>query len=242
MLFNSPVSIEKVNQIISTLNLDSDCTVIDLGCGEGEFLTRIHTSSTADCLGIDIDSSSIEIAVKKSNPYKQSGKLNFLLGDVQESKTNKTNYDLALCIGSTHAFGVGDSAYPNALKHMKDFVKPNGLILVGEGYWKRKPDQEYLDFIGEPAGVYNSHEQNIQQAESLGLVPLYATLSNQDEWDHFEWCFRSKAERKVIAEPNNLAAKEKLQHIRKWNEYYRKFGRTTMGFGFYLFLKPESID
>ncbi len=144
-----------------------------------------------------------------------------------------------MCIGSTHAFGQGEAAYQNALKQMNDIVKPNGLILVGEGYWKKKPDQEYLDFIGEPVGIYNNHEQNIQQAESLDLIPMYAVTSNQDEWDHFEWCFRKKAERQVIAEPDNESAQKNLKKVREWNQYYRKYGRTTMGFGFYLYLKPE---
>ena len=122
---------------------------------------------------------------------------------------------------------------------MSDLIEPYGLILVGEGYWKKKPKQEYLDFIGCPVGTSNSHEQNIQHAESLGFVPLYVAISNQDEWDHFEWCFRIEAERWVLAEPDNEIVKEKLKRVRKWNQYYRKFGRTTMGFGFYLYMKHE---
>ena len=86
-------------------------------------------------------------------------------------------------------------------------------------------------------GENKSHEQNILYAESLGFIPLYAAISNQDEWDHFEWCYRMKAERQVIAEPDNKVAKEKLRRVCKWNQYYRIFGRTTMGFGFYLYMK-----
>ncbi len=89
MLFNSPISIEKVNQIIGNLKIDADSKVIDFGCGEGEFLTRIHDASTADCLGIDLDSSCIELAVKKLKPCIQSGKIKFVHGDVQELKLKK---------------------------------------------------------------------------------------------------------------------------------------------------------
>jgi cyclopropane fatty-acyl-phospholipid synthase-like methyltransferase len=238
MLFNSPVSEEKANLLINILNVKSTGKVIDIGCGDGEFLVRIQKSSGAECLGLDIDSSCINIAEQKVLQYNLGEKLCFQLADIQDVKIEKNSYQLAICIGSTHAFGQGEIAYTNSLKQMRELVKPNGLILIGEGYWKQKPDQEYLDFIGEPVGVYNSHEQNIQLAESLGLIPLYVTNSNQDEWDHFEWCFKIKAERRVIAEPDNEEAKKKLQAVRQWNNYYRKFGRTTMGFGFYLFMKP----
>lgn len=239
MLFNSPISTQKAEQLITTLNLKPCHKVVDLGCGEGEFLSRIQQYSKADCLGIDSDSSCIEFANQKFQQHTLGKKLQFQLADVRKTPIKKNNFDLAVCIGSTHAFGTGKMAYPNALKSMMDIVNPNGLILVGEGYWKKKPDPEYLEFIGDPVGIYNNHEHNIQQAESLGLVPMYVTTSNQDEWNHFEWCFRMKAERLVIADPENESFQEKLKKVREWNQYYRKFGRTTMGFGFYLYLKPD---
>ncbi len=239
MLFNCPLSTNKAAQIINALNLKPTYKVVDLGCGNGEFLSRIQKNSNADCLGIDIDSSSIALAELKVPQHDLARKLRFLIADIRETQLKENSFELAVCIGSTHAFGDGEAAYPNALKQMNELVKPKGLILIGEGYWKRSPEQEYLDFLGNPAGIYNSHEQNIQQAESLGLIPMYVATSNQDEWDHFEWSFRMKAEQQVIAEPDNQTAQKKLKRIRKWNQYYRKFGRTTMGFGFYLYLKLE---
>ena len=239
VIFNSPLSTTKADHIITALNLKSDHKVVDIGCGEGEFLTRIQQQSDADCLGVDVDSSCIESATKKAQQHDISNKLEFLLADVGDAKLKKDSFDLAVCIGSTHAFGEGEAAYENALKQMSDLLKPNGLILIGEGYWKQNPEQAYLDFLGDPAGIYNSHEQNIQQAESLGFIPMYAATSNQDEWDHFEWCFRMKAEQGLIAAPGNEAAQEKVKRVREWNRYYRKFGRDTMGFGFYLYLKSS---
>jgi cyclopropane fatty-acyl-phospholipid synthase-like methyltransferase len=238
-MFNNPISQQKADRIINILMMNSTSKVIDIGCGEGEFLKQIHEKSKADCLGVDIDSTCIELANQKIDQLDSGKKLRFLLSDIKSMQIDRNSYDLAVCIGSSHAFGEGKSAYPNTLKQLSDLLKPNGLVLLGEGYWKQKPDQEYLDFIGEPSGIYNNHEQNIEQANSMGLIPLYTTVSNQDEWDHFEWSFLMNAELKAIAEPENKEAQAKVKNIRKWNQYYRKFGRYTMGFGFYLFLKPE---
>ncbi|MBV1907966.1 MAG: class I SAM-dependent methyltransferase [Kangiellaceae bacterium] len=237
MLFNCPISVEKADLIISILKLKSTHRVIDLGCGSGEFLTRIQQASGADCLGIDIEPSCISLAEQKVQQHGLGENLRFQLADVREAQLRKNSFELAVCLGSAHIFGQGEAAYSSSLKKMSEIVKPDGLILVGEGYWKKKPEQEYLDFIGDPVGIYNYHDQNIQQAESLGLTPLYAAISNQDEWDHFEWCFRMNAEYQVSAEPENDMAKKKLDRVRQWNQYYRKFGRTTMGFGFYLYMK-----
>jgi cyclopropane fatty-acyl-phospholipid synthase-like methyltransferase len=229
----------KADLIINILNVKSTGKVIDIGCGDGEFLTRVHKKSGAECMGLDIDPSCITLAEKKLGHQGSAENLSFRLADIQDTHLEINIYELAICIGSTHAFGQGEVAYSNALMHMSKLVKPKGLILVGEGYWKKKPAKEYLDFIGDPVGVYNSHEKNIQLAESLGLIVLYAAISNQDEWDHVEWCFKMKAQRAVIAEPDNEKARKKLNGVQQWNKYYRKFGRTTMGFGFYLFMKPD---
>ena len=229
MLFNSPLSGERADRIITMLALDEHSKVLDIGCGEGEFLTRIYQFSHGHCFGIDINDRSLDRARDKAVRLKAGGKLKYTETDIVKAGLNKNSFDLAVCIGSTHAFGMGDAAYPHALKEMKDLVKPGGLILIGEGFWKREPDQEYLTFIGEPVGVYNTHEENISQAESFHLISLYAVESNIDEWDHFEWSSRMEAE---------LGSnKEKLDHVRKWNLFYRQYGRTTMGFGFYLFRK-----
>ncbi len=239
MIFNCPISIEKANLIISVLKLKPTDRVIDLGCGNGEFLSLIQKKYDSDCLGLDVDASCITLAKQKAQQHALTEKIHFELADVQEVPLEKNSYQLATCIGSTHAFGHGESAYLNSIKKMIDLVRPHGLILVGEGYWKQKPVQTYLDFIGDPVGIYNTHDKNIQQAESLGLIPLYAAISNLDEWDHFEWSFRMNAERQALAEPKDEKVKKKLERVRKWNQYYRKFGRETMGFGYYLFMKNE---
>lgn len=238
-MFNSPLSEQKADQIITILKLKPSCKVIDVGCGEGGFISRIHRKYSADCLGIDIDSSCIKLADQNAQQYASGDKLQFLLADVRDLQFECSRFDLAICIGSSHAFDEGEMAYAKTLEQMKVWVKPNGIILVGESYWKKPPEPEYLNFIGDPVGIYNSHEKNIQQAGYAGLIPMYATASNQDEWDHFEWCFRMEAEHKALAEPENEMAQKKLIKIREWNQYYQKFGRATMGFGFYLFLNPE---
>lgn len=239
MQFNCPLSTQKADRLISVIDLKANCKAVDIGCGEGAFLTRMQRVSSADCLGIDISSSCIAIANESTRQQRAGNRLQFLLANIEEVELERSYFDLAVCMGSTHAFGIAETAYPNALSRMKDLVKPNGLILIGEGYWKRIPEQAYLEFIGEPVGIYNTHEENIQVAESHGLVPLYALVSNQDEWDDFEWKHLTKAERLAISEPDIEEHKTMLERTRTWNKYYRKFGRSTMGFGFYLYRKPE---
>jgi len=236
MPLNSPINDSKLNRLIDIVELTPESCAIDFGCGNGEFLIRLNQASNATCLGVDIDESLIAAANAKLSDLP-GVRVEFRQSDVATLSLDHRAFNLAVCMGSSHAFSEGESAYGRALESMQKLLKPNGMILIGEGYWKRKPDPEYLEFLGDPVGVYNSFEENITIAAAAGLVPVYATESNLDEWDHFEWSFLLKAEREATSNPDDETAKKKLEHVRDWNAFYRQYGRSTMGYGHYIFMK-----
>lgn len=232
MLFNSPLSFEKADRLIDVLELSAVDRVLDVGCGTGEFLVRLIDATGASGVGIDIDPTLIDEAQQKAGArLPENVSLEFRKADIKEESLADGSFDLAICIGSTHAFGMGEEAYPKALDQLSRLVKPGGQLLIGEGYWKQPPAQGYLDLLGDTPGIYHDHAENIWFAERRGLIPLYATVSNTDEWDHFEWSHRMKVEREHAAD------EERLQWSRAWRDGYLRWGRDTMGFGFYLFQK-----
>jgi len=242
MLFNNPVSSEKANQIIQLLNANKNSHVLDAGCGSGEFLIRIIETYHAHGLGIDINLESISIAQKNAADRIPKALYEFRTANIQEESLPKNTFDLAICIGSTHAFGIGKDAYPNAIQKLSQIVRPGGQILIGEGYWKQTPAPEYLQFIGNPVGIYHDHATNISFAEQQGLIPHYAAVSNEDEWDHFEWSHKMHIEREAAQHPEDPVIADKLKKSRAWRDGYLRWGRATMGFGFYLFQKPSKTS
>lgn len=239
MEFNIPVSAQKANRLIHILDLAEGSRVFDAGCGEGEFLVCVMEMTGAAGLGVDIDAASIATARSKAETRVPPGGWEFREWDLQKEVIEDGAFDAAICLGSTHAFGSGEAAYPNTIARLSRAARPGGQILIGEGYWKTTPAPEYLDLIGEPVGIYRDHATNIGLAEAQGLVPLYAAVSNDDEWDDFEWTHRMRIERESMLRPDDAGVAEKLQRSRAWRDGYLRWGRSTMGFGFYLFMKPR---
>ncbi len=128
-------------------------------------------------------------------------------------------------------------AFNSPVSHWKADLVIDQLAL-GEGYWRQPPAAGYTALLGEPAGIYHDHAGNIAVAEQLGLVPLYATVSNEDEWDDFEWGHRQRFELAAWRNPGDLDAQQRLQESREWRDGYLRWGRDTMGFGLYVFLRP----
>lgn len=236
MQLNSPIGASKVDRLIDILNLTPESTAVDFGCGDGNFVIRLNQTSGATCLGLDISEALIASANSKLDDIPDTN-IQFRQSDAAGASLDEGSFDLAVCMGSSHAFCEGEPAYRSALEAMTNLLKPQGMILIGEPYWKKEPDSVYLEFLGDPVGIYNSFEANISVAESFGLVPMYATESTPDEWDHFEWSFRIKAERDLITHPNDDELRKKRDNVREWNAMYRKYGRFTMGYAHYIFMK-----
>ena len=238
MVFNNPIGSAKADQFVQLLELQPGNRALDAGCGTGEFLLRVLAEHPAHGVGVDRDPQCIVAARESAAVRGLTSRCEFRTADVNELATEPGKFDLGICIGSTHAFGSGEAAYPNTVRQLSESVRPGGLILIGEGYWKQQPAKEYLQLIGDPVGIYRDHAANISFAEERGLLPLYAAVSNDDEWDHFEWSHQLKVRRLAEANPSDPTLAERLDRARQWREGYLRWGRSTMGFGMYLFRAP----
>jgi len=65
-------------------------------------------------------------------------------------------------------------------------TKQGGLILVGEPFWIREPDEAYLAAENYTRDMFGTHYENVIAGEDEGLFPLYTLVSNQDDWDRYE--------------------------------------------------------
>jgi len=235
VFMNSPIGPARVDRLIQEMNFDAGQQVLDVGCGTGELLLRIVETHGVQGLGVDRDVEKVAEAQAAASRRLPVGAIEFRVQDAAELDAPGRRYDRALCVGSTHAFGLGQGAYEYAIAALMRLVAPGGLILVGEPYWKQPPTSEYLALLGEPIGIYRDHVENVLFAERKGLVPLYAAVSSDDEWDDFEWAHRRRHEERAAVGPKTAQAQEGLEQSRRWRDGYLRWGRSTMGFRFYVF-------
>jgi len=242
MPFNSPISSANADQLVRSLVLPPGGRALDAGCGTGEFLLRIVAHHEVHGVGVDQDPRCIAAARASADDRGLASQCEFRSANVNDLGIGPAAFDVGICIGSTHAFGAADAAYPNTIARLTRLVRAGGYILIGECYWKQQPAPEYLKLIGEPVGIYHDHARNISFAEERGLVLHHATESSADEWDEFESSHHLKIQRQAEANPDDPALASRLIRSRQWQEGYKRWGRSTMGFGLYLFRVPGAAS
>lgn len=223
MTFNSPLSAARVDALIEVLALPADALALDVGCGAGEMLARVVERWGAHGVGVDSHAGYIEAA------RARAPKIDWREEAVHAATVPDAALDLVICVGATHAFEMGAGATAAALVQCYRWLKPGGLLVLGDGLWTAIPDPAYLEFLGETPGVYRDHAGNVALGVEHGYVPLHAVVSTLAEWDAFEWGHIRRGE---------AAGAERRAQVRRWRDAYLKWGRGVMGFGVYLLRKP----
>lgn len=226
LLFANPIGESKIERLLDLLPLRSGHRVLDIGAGKGEFLRRVIQRPGVSATGVEIRG---DIAPRSR------GRLRMVIVNAMMYVPPKS-FDVAACIGSTHALG----GYLPTLKALKQWVKSGGFIAVGEGFWMKRPAPGYLKALNGRRDEFTTHAGNLARAEALGLRPMWSVISTRDEWDEYEWTYSFSIETYAADHPEDPDCQPMLDHIRAWRRAQMKWGRDTLGFGLYLFRNDSS--
>ncbi|MDB5767249.1 MAG: SAM-dependent methyltransferase [Collimonas fungivorans] len=230
-----PLSPAKARELIAALNLPQNALVLDAGCGKAALLRELLQSMPVRGVGVDINSQFLAEAARSwaaSNP--NDPRLTLIENRVERHPLPTDGYDAIICIGSSHVFG----GFERCLATSMQWLKPSGVLLIGEGYWKQSPSDQYLAILGATRDELTSHSQNTQHALTHGYKLLTSTISSDDEWDQYEGLYYQTMMRHVAACPEDPDATAFGERARRWYDNYQEAGRSTLGFGYYLLENP----
>ena len=239
LLWNNPISETKMTRYTGALELQAGRRVIDFGCGCGEVLIRLTQRFGVQPTGIDSSPEHIAEARRRAEQARVDSPIDLIVGDVGVVDVESGSLDVAICLGSSHAFGGSANAFRVAIERMSAMVRPGGRILIADGYMKQPAAPEYRSMLGDSMPDEMTHAANVATGRDAGLIPLGAWTSSEDEWDEFEWTYQRVVERHAHEWPNKRDVIERLTRRRQWMDAYLSWGRDTLGFGIYLFQRRE---
>ena len=228
----NPMSKEKLNGLVSLLNLKPNTKVLDIACGKGEPLIRLAELFSVSGIGVDISPYFIKYCEDEKDKRAPDSDIKFLEMDGAKYKPigNET-YDLTMCIGASWIY----NGFKGTIEALKKMTKPGGLIIIGEPYWLKEPSDDHLKMSGIKKEEFNSHYKNVDVGEKEGLYCIYTLVSNLDDWDHYETLYWWAAMDYVTDNPDDPDNTELLKRVRKAKTEYLLYGRDTLGWAVYVF-------
>jgi SAM-dependent methyltransferase len=236
----NPTSIAKLDEVISLIHLTARPSVLDIGCGKGEFLLRLAEAPAARSgggfHGVGVDLSPFAIAELEEAARRRVPAAKFELHqmDGADFRPVAATFDLASCLGASWTFG----GHRETLLALRDAAMPGGQVLVGEPFWRSEPDPAYLAWSGLTQDQFGTHESNVETGVDVGLVPLLALVSNGDEWDRYETLQWRAVARYAAANPDDPDLAELVERMEHHRHEYLRWGRETLGWALYLFARP----
>jgi SAM-dependent methyltransferase len=230
----NPMSSAALDEMIGLLELPAGGRVLDIACGKGEFLVRLVERYGVRGVGIDLSPYVVRDLQAKAAERVPDADVDVLEMDGAEYRGEPGSFDLASCLGASWTFGGHDGT----LRALAGFVRPGGLVLVGEPYWRQPPSPEYLAAAGFTAEEFGTNAENVAAGERLGLAPLYALPSAVEDFDRYEALQWRAADRWAVAHPDDPDRDEVLERVAHDRHTYLTWQRDTLGWALYLFRRP----
>ena len=230
----NPTSTERLDELIGLLDFEPGASVWEAACGKGELLVRLAERRRIRGTGVDMSPYEIAVARERAAARAPAAELILIEGDAAAHPPEPASADLAVCLGASWIWG----GHRGTLRALRGFVKPGGLVLVGEPYWRREPDPGYLVAAELAVGDFSTLHGNVEIAAEEGLALIYALPSRDEDWDRYEFLQLRAAERWALAHPDDPDVDELLSRARRGTDAYLRWGRDTLGWSVYLFRVP----
>jgi SAM-dependent methyltransferase len=237
----NPTSVEKLDELIALLDLKKRARVLDIACGKAELLIRIIERYGCSGVGVDLSPYFIASAREKAKARvgrsqtrgRKGARLELIEGDGAAYDGESGSFDLVMCLGASWIWG----GHRNTLAALMRWTKPYGLVLVGEPFWAKEPDADYLKAIEVTREMFGTHEANVRTGIELKLAPLYTMVSSGDDWDRYEGLQWRASERWAAAHPDDPDREAVLKECRRHRDSFLRSGRDSLGWALYLFRK-----
>ncbi|GAI84820.1 unnamed protein product, partial [marine sediment metagenome] len=174
------MSTAKINELIELLKLDPEAEVLDVACGKGEMLALLAERYGVSGVGVDISPFCVADTKQKLRERVPNTRIEILNMDGADYKSDKL-FDLTMCIGASWIY----KGHQGTLRALKSMTKAGGLIIVGEPFWIKEPEEAYLVADGHQRDEFGTHYTNVLAGKEEDLLPLYTVVSSQDDWDRF---------------------------------------------------------
>lgn len=143
--------------------------------------------------------------------------------------------DIAACVGATWIAG----GVAGTITLLAKSLKPGGIIVIGEPYWRQMPAAEDIAQACGAGSVadFLSLADLVSFFDKLGYDLVEMVLADQEGWDRYEAAKWLTMRRWLEANPNDDFAQEVREQLRTSPGRHVTFTREYLGWGVFALMQ-----
>jgi SAM-dependent methyltransferase len=234
--FWNPIGEDGVAVLLDALDLRDGLRVLDIACGSGELLAQIGERAAIEGIGVDV--SRWALARAKEATARRAPRSTFTFHEVDAAsylQPADARPDIVTLVGASWIW----KNYMGTLEALLGFVKPGGLILFGEPYWRvSEPDRDYCEAAGLTPGDYATLGQLHETFVGFDMRLVRMHGSSLADWDRYETLQSQAIDRWAQANPDHPDRATLLAQRANDDHTYLTWGREQFGFAQFVLRAP----
>jgi SAM-dependent methyltransferase len=231
---HNPIDSRKLARFGEALGLAPGTSMLDLASGSGEMLCTWARDHGVTGTGVDISTAFVAKAKARAEELGVADRVAFVHGDAAGHVAAEP-VDAAACIGATW-IGGGTAGTVELLQRS---LKPGGLMLIGECYWRTDPPDEATARACHAEGRDSFHSLPglMDHFADLGYDVVEMMLADQDSWDRYRAAQWRNIRRWLDANPGDELAGEMRETLDRGRSDYVRYEREHLGWGAFALMR-----
>jgi len=179
----NPLTEAHLRRLARAANVSPATRLLDVACGGGDLLNSWALWYEVNGTGVDAVQEAVHLAEQRANDLKVWAQVQYTVSDALDFPQDFHQYHIVGHLGLT-AWG---DALGGTLATLRAALRDNedGVLLIGESFWRKPPSPAACAALGLPAEALHSLDDVAARLLACGVELLDMIVPTAEDWDAY---------------------------------------------------------